>query len=154
MCIRDSLNSNLTVKSATSLDYFNDITIANIVVNCPGEPYTFAADTGVLDISKDMADPANCFAKASAQDGGSTFTFTYDGSSTIASKNSKWGSIDLKKASGATCAAVSLKKARVDPPAAGSLFCGGIPGILNSNLTVKSATSLDYGKTSKVLTQD
>ena len=49
-------------------------------------------------------------------------------------------------ASGATCAAVSLKKARVDPPAAGSLYCGGIPGILNSNLTVKSATSLDYSR--------
>ena len=106
--------------------------------------FAFAADTGVLDISKDMADPTNCLAKASAQDGGSTFTFTYDGSGTVASKNSKWGSIDLKLASGATCAAVSLKKARVAPPAAGSLFCGGIPGILNSNLTVKSATSMDY----------
>ncbi len=84
--------------------YFNDITIANIVVNCPGEAYVFEADTGVLNIDADMADPANCFAKASAQDGGSTFTFTYDGTDTIASKNSKWGSIDLKKASGATCA--------------------------------------------------
>ena len=83
------LNSNLTVKTATSMDYFNDITFANIVVNCPGEAFVFAADTGILDISKDMADPSNCFAKASAQDGGSTFTFTYDGTSTIASKNSK-----------------------------------------------------------------
>jgi hypothetical protein len=114
------------------------------VVNCPTEAYVYQADTGVLNIDADMADPANCFAKASAQDGGSTFTFTYDGSGVIASKNSKWGSIDLKLASGATCAAASLKKARVDPPAAGSLYCGGIPGILNSNLTVTSATSLAY----------
>jgi hypothetical protein len=71
------LNSNLTVTSATSLAYFNDITIANIVVNCPTEAYVYQADTGVLNIDADMADPANCFAKASAQDGGSTFTFTY-----------------------------------------------------------------------------
>ena len=99
--------------------HFNDITIANIVVNCPGEAFEFKSDTGVLDISKDMADPSNCFAKASAQDGGSTFTFTYDGTGTVASKNSKWGSIDLKKASGATCKAAALQAPRVAPPTAG-----------------------------------
>ena len=44
------------------------------MVHCPGEAYVFEADTGVLNIDADLADPADCFAKASAQDGGSRFT--------------------------------------------------------------------------------
>eukprot|EP00660_Eupelagonema_oceanica_P004832 gene4832-19277_t len=91
-----------------------------------------------------MADPSNCFAKASATDGGSTFTFTYNGADTVTSKNSKWGSIDLKKASGTTCAAASLRSPRVAPPAKGSLFCGGIPGILNSNLSIVDEATMGY----------
>eukprot|EP01065_Artemidia_motanka_P026313 TRINITY_DN31233_c0_g1_i1.p2 TRINITY_DN31233_c0_g1~~TRINITY_DN31233_c0_g1_i1.p2 ORF type:complete len:243 (+),score=91.26 TRINITY_DN31233_c0_g1_i1:55-729(+) len=94
------LNSNLTVINATHMTYFNDITVANVLVACPDQPFVFQPDTGLLDISKDMADPTNCFAKASVQDGGSTFTFTFDGLSSITSSNSRWGAIDLQKAGG------------------------------------------------------
>eukprot|EP01062_Namystynia_karyoxenos_P076746 TRINITY_DN757_c0_g1_i7.p1 TRINITY_DN757_c0_g1~~TRINITY_DN757_c0_g1_i7.p1 ORF type:complete len:306 (+),score=85.22 TRINITY_DN757_c0_g1_i7:329-1246(+) len=114
--------------------------VAGIKVDCPKESYSFDASTGVLDISKDMADPSDCFAKASAQDGGSTFTFTFDGSSTIQSKNSKWGAIDLTESKCST----KLQAPRVAAPPVGKAFCGGVPGILKSNITVLSATTMEY----------
>eukprot|EP01062_Namystynia_karyoxenos_P076729 TRINITY_DN757_c0_g1_i1.p1 TRINITY_DN757_c0_g1~~TRINITY_DN757_c0_g1_i1.p1 ORF type:complete len:349 (+),score=67.01 TRINITY_DN757_c0_g1_i1:356-1402(+) len=131
------LKSNITVLSATTMEYHNNIMVAGINVDCPKENFVYDAATGVLDISKDMADPSDCFAKASAQDGGSKFTFTYDGTK-ITSKNSKWGAIDLKP-----CSSVERPQAVAAPPV-GKTFCGGVPGILKSNITVLSATALEY----------
>eukprot|EP01062_Namystynia_karyoxenos_P060869 TRINITY_DN5263_c0_g1_i1.p1 TRINITY_DN5263_c0_g1~~TRINITY_DN5263_c0_g1_i1.p1 ORF type:complete len:233 (+),score=59.55 TRINITY_DN5263_c0_g1_i1:63-761(+) len=130
------LSSNLTVLPGSRMTYFSDIKIVSVVVDCPREPFDFQPDTGVMDIAQDMANPSDCFAQASARDGGSTFTFTYDGDATVGSKNSKWGAVDLKRASGASCHASFLGRARSDPPPAGSKYCGGPPGAPKVNLTV------------------
>ena len=103
--------SNLTVQSDGLIGPFIDITMANIVVNCSGEPFAFQSDSGVLEIIKDLANPADCFAKASTKDGVTIFTFTYDGVSKLTSMNNTWGSIDLKKATGSSCTSEELNNA-------------------------------------------
>eukprot|EP01062_Namystynia_karyoxenos_P026093 TRINITY_DN20390_c0_g1_i1.p2 TRINITY_DN20390_c0_g1~~TRINITY_DN20390_c0_g1_i1.p2 ORF type:complete len:294 (+),score=83.61 TRINITY_DN20390_c0_g1_i1:77-958(+) len=105
------LTMNLTIIDGAHLSLNSVIAAADIVVACSSESFEYQHDTGVLDISKAMKDPSDCLAKASLQDGGSRFTFTFDGDSTVTAKNSKWGSVDLKVTGAGSCRPEALHRA-------------------------------------------
>ena len=61
------IKENITVNSDSTFDYHNTVSVAKIHVDCMGEKFVMDAN-GTMDISKNLADPTDCLAKAAASD--------------------------------------------------------------------------------------
>eukprot|EP00756_Hemistasia_phaeocysticola_P013518 Hpha_TRINITY_DN15284_c0_g1::TRINITY_DN15284_c0_g1_i1::g.67069::m.67069 len=101
--IPGSLKGNLTVISEAFLGVLLEINTAGVQVDCPKEAFLFDSSSGLLDISADIVDPNDCLAKAAQRDGGSQFTFTFDGVNTVTIQDSKWGALDLHQSGTGKC---------------------------------------------------
>ena len=75
--------------------------VAHFHVSCPNEPFVWDDSSKTLDISKNLADPSDCIAKAVTQQPKAKPSFTYDGTN-ILSKNG-YGTLKMKPATGSSC---------------------------------------------------
>eukprot|EP01065_Artemidia_motanka_P016136 TRINITY_DN1988_c2_g1_i1.p1 TRINITY_DN1988_c2_g1~~TRINITY_DN1988_c2_g1_i1.p1 ORF type:complete len:264 (+),score=90.68 TRINITY_DN1988_c2_g1_i1:89-880(+) len=146
------LDTNLTVLADSRMRFATNIHAQgeDVLLSCDNEPFRYDPSTGVLNISADLANRSDCLAKGSKRDGGAHFTFVYDGAATITAANSHWGAVDLELAAAPSCdqsarmsARRRLDEALVVPPV-GAVFCGGVPGIVASNLTILDKYHLSF----------
>merc|ERR1712072_466130 len=91
------ISMNMTVHDDSTFDYHNNVKVAHKTVDCTGEKFTWVDSTKIFDISKALADPNDCLAKAVAQDSKSKPTLSFDGTNVVA-KNG-YGTLKLKPCS-------------------------------------------------------